>query len=766
MDDKFAISIVALVCQLVMSLDSVKEPEITRELVVLEESFQHEGQEQLKRLWQERWEKIEVRWCELRGETGRFWQERWEKKEIRWQEQREEIERFYRKQWENLEWWKHLKRLWQERRKKMEVRWQEQQGKTERLWQQRWEQMGVRWQERWEKMKVRWQEQREEIERFYQKQWEKLEWNGQEQWKEMKQLWPKISPLPLDSRRVQQLQQKQRYNPLIMGSHRHQALLDTGSKVNIISCREVAGLEESFQHERQGQWTRLSRQPLISPPEITEQQEKMEREKKKRQEEIERRELCLQILWEKIEHLSQEPPTKKVDLAIETDREQERQEKRELRLQALWERISLREKIDQSSQEPSAEELGPVGGVDDGRSSPLSLDSRRVQQLQQKQRYVSLLMDSHELHAFPDNGSELDIISYRFAKKHGLGIDATDKRQLALPNGRQIRTVGTAALQFNFQGEKDTLRRTFHVLKNSVHDVVLGRSFLETTATLTTFVHRIKTKIASLKLPHVFLLGSLSPRIRGSINGVNVNAVDDIGSDVNVMSLKEARRLGLRIEAGEAHKKLLGFADGSSAWTDGMVVGVDWRFGKNCSTTPIKIDIHILKDLTCDVILSNDFLFDNNAYSTHILSHPMDDKTEAQIEESAGFGLIMDLSDEKSMLDDLVASFRSRNPDLENGDLLFKARRELNLEVGRQLCNQERIEKLPQAQQSTAWQAEMARRQKWVDDHSLAPAPAPSGQPGNPNKPIPPTPNTAAMAIKARFGIRRIRNAFRTSGSS
>jgi hypothetical protein len=390
-----------------------------------------------------------------------------------------------------------------------------------------------------------------------------------------------------------------------------------------------------------------------------------------------------------------------------------------------------------------------------------------IEQRHRRQRYIPLSMRDQEIHAFPDNGSELDIVSRRFAKKHQLSVDRGDIRTVMLPNGRTISTKGTATLLFRFQGEKKSFRRIFHVLKNSIHDVVLGRSFLETTETLTTFIHRIKTKAASWfsKLQRVHLLGSIAPRVAGSINGAFVDAVDDIGSDVNVISLKEARRLGLSIQTDEAYRTLLGFADGSQAFTYGTVVGIDWRFGTDASSESIKMDFHVLPDLNCDVILSNDFLFDNEAYSSHILLHPVEPTVERPFDEPASFGMIMDLSHEKSALEGLVTWFRSQptNADPESVDPETKAQRELNREVARQLYHQERIEGLPQAEQQGQWRVEMVRRKKWADDFTLAPATVSASQGSSSIGSASSEPSsTAAVPPKGRFGIRRIGKALKS----
>lgn len=364
-----------------------------------------------------------------------------------------------------------------------------------------------------------------------------------------------------------------------------------------------------------------------------------------------------------------------------------------------------------------------------------------------RQRYIPISVDHKVIDAFPDNGAEPDF------------VNRAETRGITLPDGHKITTKGTISISFRFQGEKSMFQRTFHVLKRSIHDVVLRRSFLETTSTLTTLLHRIEVKAVSWssKILQLHLLGSIAPRVSGTMNGMAVHATDDIGSDVVAISWKEAKRLDLRIHTDSTHRTLLGFADGSQVWTDGMVVDADWRFGTVPEAEPIKVNLHVLRDLTCDLILSNDLLLDNDAYSHHIDFFFEEDGTIVTTNDAAYFGMIMDLSNEKSMLDCLVAWFRSQLPssDLENVDTMTKARRELNREMGRQLYHQERIANLPAAEQNTARNEETERRRKWANAHTPPIPPAAPSQSDNssvaPLSPLSSVPATAPK--KKRFGI-------------
>jgi hypothetical protein len=216
--------------------------------------------------------------------------------------------------------------------------------------------------------------------------------------------------------------------------------------------------------------------------------------------------------------------------------------------------------------------------------------------------------------AIPDTGSDLDIVSVNFVKRHGITIDSASQRSIQLPNGKTIST-GAVSLPFVFEGETSTFSRVFTVMPNCLHDVILSNSFLQTTETLTKFSQRLRCKfVPSLNVPRLRLLGTPKHRIWGSINGRTVAAIPDTGSDVMLMSKRYARKLGLNISKGAVHKSCLEFADGTLANTFGMVFGVEWRFGKQGSASQY-CDFHVMEDLPYKVILSNDFLFKSKAFS-------------------------------------------------------------------------------------------------------------------------------------------------------
>ncbi|PSN67263.1 hypothetical protein BS50DRAFT_387471 [Corynespora cassiicola Philippines] len=340
--------------------------------------------------------------------------------------------------------------------------------------------------------------------------------------------------------------------------------------------------------------------------------------------------------------------------------------------------------------------------------------SKTARQISEK--FVPLYTEGRYVEAFPDTGSELNIISKNLCHKFGLFLDTSQAQPVRKPTGRKIMTLGTVDLDFLFLMESSNYIRKFHVLERTVHDIILGKSFLETTQTLTTFAHRIKSRLVDInsRMGRLLLLGSGAERVVGSINSIPATAMDDTGSDVMVISWKEAERLRLHISTDVSHRKTLEFIDGEEIFTDGAVLGADWRFGSDTHAKAIRVDLQVVRDLECSLILSNEILFENDAYSNsdYFLE---EEKSQYTKNQSASLCVIMDRTGRKPIIDSVADCFRSKSSRarMEDQGLVRKAERTFDDEVARQLAEEERINALPEQMRRDAWEREDETRRRW-----------------------------------------------------
>jgi hypothetical protein len=222
-----------------------------------------------------------------------------------------------------------------------------------------------------------------------------------------------------------------------------------------------------------------------------------------------------------------------------------------------------------------------------------------------------------DVSAFPDTGAATNFISLPYARQRGLRIDENVRKRVKVGDGSTIRVVGTTTLPFTFAGEPEKHNLTFHVLRKSVHDVVLGSTFLRASETFTRFAHRVGRRIREAVgngIHRVHFLGS-QQYVNGVANGVHVDAVPDTGADVSVMSAKFAKANGFDTDEDEQHRILLGFADGSTAKARGVVKDMAWKFGADEQTH--LTDVYVLPSLPVDLVLGYGFLCRTDAFLGH-----------------------------------------------------------------------------------------------------------------------------------------------------
>lgn len=230
---------------------------------------------------------------------------------------------------------------------------------------------------------------------------------------------------------------------------------------------------------------------------------------------------------------------------------------------------------------------------------------------------VSGLLCDTPVTAFPDTGAAANFISLQYAQSHGHLIDKFAKGQVKLGNGSKIRILGTVTLPFSFRGEVEKHNLVFNVLRKSLHDVMLGNSFLRTSKTLTRFTHRMGQKVRKVFEHNVHKLCFLGSQqfVNGFINGACTAAVPDTGADVSVISASFAKAHGYHINNESQHCVMLRFADGSTTRALGVIEHAAWSYCGDVRT--FYTDAYVLEDLPVDLVLGYDFLCQTNAFVEH-----------------------------------------------------------------------------------------------------------------------------------------------------
>lgn len=214
--------------------------------------------------------------------------------------------------------------------------------------------------------------------------------------------------------------------------------------------------------------------------------------------------------------------------------------------------------------------------------------------------------------ALPDTGADACYISEPLVSHFGLSPIHGTQRVVKLGNMRRVRSPGMVKVPWKFKGESKAHTLKCWILPGCVQDLILGNAFLRMTNTLTTFIKRIESKLVTIPTKlRLQSLGNKNQGLCGFLDGNYTTALADTGSDIMLISRKYARHLGLEINRDLENRLEIEMGDGSTAWTSGVVQDVPWSVGGK----EIRCDFHVLDSLCADVILSNDYLFDVNAFS-------------------------------------------------------------------------------------------------------------------------------------------------------
>lgn len=313
------------------------------------------------------------------------------------------------------------------------------------------------------------------------------------------------------------------------------------------------------------------------------------------------------------------------------------------------------------------------------------------------------LLAKHSTKALGDYGARKNFIKEEFAKRLGLPIDRALVCKVTVGNGKLVKTTGVVTAPFRFKGEHHVHHLKFHILPDCIHNVILGKSFLKLTETLSklsNFHRRVKERVVKgISQFHLLYLGASSPMFEGFINGRPQTALADSGAKVLVMDEAYALRTGVSIQTGYEHRTRLKFVDNSTADTSGMAYNVEWRFGRDGEfTSPYRLNFHILKNAPADVILCDTFLYDNEAFSRyHHYLLDNDDDSKDEDDESHCFAIDVDRRKKRLQTPPIASSL---------ADLQY-------LELVRRGKEEDHISALPVSEQPAAKNIEKQQCAEW-----------------------------------------------------
>ena len=231
--------------------------------------------------------------------------------------------------------------------------------------------------------------------------------------------------------------------------------------------------------------------------------------------------------------------------------------------------------------------------------------------------------------ALPDTGSSQNIIDRSLVQ--GLSpfvdigsLDAVDKH-LEAPDQEPIPCIGKVRLPWRFHNEEKQYEEWFHVVKDCSKGVILGNGFLQHTETMNK--NRLRLEITEPSDPNP-LLGNLVNETqqddclrqltRGSINGTEIFASLDTGSQANLISANCAENLELDIRPLPTGQEQLKFANGRRVSLLGQV-HVEWSFC-DTPTENINVTLCVLRNCIYPVIFGDRFVYFQDPWAKHFSS--------------------------------------------------------------------------------------------------------------------------------------------------
>lgn len=158
--------------------------------------------------------------------------------------------------------------------------------------------------------------------------------------------------------------------------------------------------------------------------------------------------------------------------------------------------------------------------------------------------------------ANPDTGAHANAISLQMVQKLGLQLHKTDGKAFSLITGKSARCCGIVKVWCRFgktyNVEPDAIHCTLYVFQKLSSPLIMCRRFLWETGTFTVYRNRlVQLAVSTLALPAIRAFGDTKERLLCSIDGEDVEALPDSGSDIDIISYQYAQSRGFVITPRE-----------------------------------------------------------------------------------------------------------------------------------------------------------------------------------------------------------------------
>ena len=246
--------------------------------------------------------------------------------------------------------------------------------------------------------------------------------------------------------------------------------------------------------------------------------------------------------------------------------------------------------------------------------------SSKQKQLRVKTRMeLPMIIRGSTIISRPDSGSEENIIVADLASRLSLEADTSPEHQkeFRMASGKMVKALGRIIMSCAFARDPTIqLCCVFYIFSSLISPLIMGMSFLKETETLSRNRHRLQAQSSPSAGP-LQLCSLNSPRCRlyCVANGEPSLANADTGSEIDLLSLSYVQKRRFQMKKVDLQTSAVQFADGSTSLLIGKVeilTILGTPEGPRLMTT-----FYVLDDLTCDILLGEDFLNDTAAFESY-----------------------------------------------------------------------------------------------------------------------------------------------------
>ena len=210
-----------------------------------------------------------------------------------------------------------------------------------------------------------------------------------------------------------------------------------------------------------------------------------------------------------------------------------------------------------------------------------------------------------EFNAIVDTGSEVNVISRELVTRLGYSLEDAEasSRSVHLADGRELKSSHQIKLIcFLGKAPNKSFKTIFELLPEMENrKPIIGLQILMALDILTSGAHLLEKEILEpAAIPECFQLSRPLHTLSIRLNGIEIQAFLDTGSDLNLMSGDFARRQNLRVESSDSINR--------PKLANGRELSLSGHVSARAGNPPHQTPFFILEQLTADVLIGQKLL--------------------------------------------------------------------------------------------------------------------------------------------------------------